>query len=199
MPRFFWFTYAVLWALVVALLVMVLLLYRQFGLMFIPGRRRVELGGLDIGAQAPRLAVDLMRSSGPLVLTWDAPERGPPTSGWIAIFASPHCPICRRLWTEGELEGVAAEWPSVEFVWIDSEVPAEGEPPAGWTAAVSPDESANTLMDVPVFPFAYAIVPGGTLRAKGLVNEAADLKRIAELAFPSSAADVEDRGERALA
>jgi hypothetical protein len=43
MSSLFWVTYIVLWILVVALVLMVVLLYRQFGLMLMPGRRRMSL------------------------------------------------------------------------------------------------------------------------------------------------------------
>ncbi len=58
MDSAFWLSYATLWLFVVVTMLMVLLLYRQFGLMLMPGRQRLELGGLDIGSVAPILPVE---------------------------------------------------------------------------------------------------------------------------------------------
>ncbi len=51
-------SYLALWAIVIALTLLVLLMYRQFGLLIMPGRLRASLAGLDTGAHVPTLAFD---------------------------------------------------------------------------------------------------------------------------------------------
>jgi hypothetical protein len=185
MSSFFWITYSLLWLLVAALLLLVLLLYRQYGLMLMPGRRRVELGGLDLGSHAPEIPVEFRGSSDPPILTWDRTAPSDTFAGWIVLFSSPHCPICKRLWEEEELDQAALAWPQLEFVWVDAEPRADEHRPAHWRVALSPDETANQAMEVPAYPFAFAIEAGGIIRAKGLVNDLDDLQRVADMGFPA--------------
>jgi hypothetical protein len=53
----FWFSYAVLWIIVIMLSLLVLLLYRQFGLTYMSGQRRINMQGLDVGARAPSFSL----------------------------------------------------------------------------------------------------------------------------------------------
>lgn len=183
MKALFWSSYAILWLLVIVLAGGVLLLYRQFGLMLMPGSRRADLAGLDVGAKAPPLALDFLQNGRAPVLDWDGSESGSPRAGWVVVFANPGCSICRGLWdAASDLGTLAHKWPALEFVWIDGR-PREGDPPQGWTVAVSEDQRASEAMDVPVFPFVYAIEPGGIVSAKRLVNEPEHLSLLVDEAF----------------
>jgi hypothetical protein len=182
MNSLFWTSYAALWVLVAILVVMVLLLYRQFGLMLIPGRQRADLAGLDIGATAPPLELDFPMGDGPPVLAWRSADLHQAQLGWLALFANPQCPICERLWEAKPLRKLADAWPNVEFIWIDAH-PRLDAPPTGWSLAVSENQAASKVMEVPVFPFAYAIKPGGIIAGKRLVNEPEYLDLLLEDAF----------------
>lgn len=199
MKTLFWTSYGVLWVLAVLLVVAVLLIYRQFGLMLIPGSRRADLAGLDIGAKAPPLALDFFQDARPSVLTWDPSELKKSQAGWVVLFASPTCSICESIWKGGHaLREVASSWPDVEFIWIDARWRAS-EPPRGWLMAVSEDHLASDAMDVPVFPFAYAITAGGEVAAKRLVNEPEHLGLLAGEAFGRNRGITGDDGSEALA
>jgi hypothetical protein len=55
MTLVFWITYGVLWIILALVAILVILLYRQFGLLLMPGGRRISYGGLDIDASVPVL------------------------------------------------------------------------------------------------------------------------------------------------
>lgn len=178
MSEAFWASYALLWVLVAVLTLLVLLLYRQFGLMFMPNKERLALAGRDLGSRAPDfelLAVD----GAALHLSWGVTGGGPQPR--FLLFAAPTCPLCARVWNA--VETLALEWPMVEFVWIDGDGPgvgeehdARGSAPAGWLVTQSPGEAAHSAMSVPGFPYGYTIAADGRVLAKGLVNDRSDVE-----------------------
>jgi hypothetical protein len=178
MSEVFWATYAVLWLFVVVLVILVLLLYRQFGLMLMPGVRRANLAGLDIDAVAPPISLEFRDNGRAPILSWSAPELGEGHVAWVALFGNANCSVCKRLWQKDDLAELARSWPSAEWLWIDSRW-RPTESPFGWTVAVSEAGFAADVMDVPVFPYVYVIKPGGAVLAKGLVNSAHDLNLVA--------------------
>lgn len=183
MSSFFWITYAVQWLFIVVLVVMVLLLYRQFGLMLMSGSGRANLGGLDIGKPAPALPLQMIDEPGTPVFTWNGSEDGAHPNR-IVLLANPQCPICEGLWSAPDLERLATARGDLQWLWIDSRSRSAPRP-TGWSFAISEDNSAADAMDVPVFPFAYAIDSDGIIAAKRLVNTADDLDLLAQEAFPS--------------
>lgn len=179
MDGLFLTSYIVLWVIVICLLLLVLLLYRQFGVMLMPGRRRIELQGLDIGERPPELLVDYPRESRTSLLTWDSKSNG--KTATLVIVAEPSCPICKGLLAEGRLESVPRRRRDVEFVWLDEKSPVKG-PPQNWTLAVAGDGSAARLLDVPGFPFAYVLGSEGDVLAKGLINSVEEVEQLVRIA-----------------
>jgi hypothetical protein len=182
MSGFFWATYVILWIFVVLLTLMVLLLYRQFGLSWMSGQRRLELAGLDVGATAPSLSVEAPGSTAELVLAWDGTGDGA-RQGWLGLFGQPTCPVCKHLWAN-EIAALPLAWQTIQFVWVDAEPPASPAP-LGWQVGVSADESAHAAMEVPGVPYAYVIGPDSRILAKGLVNTFGDVNALLEQAFGS--------------
>jgi hypothetical protein len=182
MSGFFWATYVILWTFVVLLTLMVLLLYRQFGLSWMRGQRRLELAGLDVGATAPPLSLEAPGSTAELVLAWDRTSDGA-RQGQLVLFGLPTCPICKHLWAD-EIAALPLAWQTIEFVWVDAE-PPNGPAPLGWQVGISADESAHAAMEVPGVPYAYVIGSGGRIVAKGLVNTFGDVNALLERAFGS--------------
>jgi hypothetical protein len=168
--RLFIVSYVTLWVVTASLLVLVLLLYRQFGIMLMPGRRRIELGGLDLGERAPELVVDLPHEDRSSLLTWDT------NGATLVVVAEPHCPICKNLLGEGGLESIPRQ-PGLDFVWLDEKRP-EQDLPTPWTVAVTADGSAARLLDVPGYPFAYVLGRDGKVLAKGLVNTSGEVEQL---------------------
>ncbi|MDP9203312.1 MAG: hypothetical protein M3P26_15465 [Gemmatimonadota bacterium] len=176
MTSFFWFTYVSLWALSILTLFGTLLLYRHLGTMLMSGRQRIELKGLDKGALTPALGLNDPEGK-PFILDWRLDPAGGKT-GWIVILASAHCPICSGLWEKDVPTEAAALWPDASLVWIDTELRSRPSEASSWTMATSGDGSAASMLEVPGFPFGYAIDATGRVAAKALVNNMADIGRL---------------------
>ena len=118
---------SLLWFAVIVLTVLVLLLYRQFGLAYMSGRARAAMQGLDLGARARPVALTGLDGSAhdidwsaatvpdapvPGATVPDATVPGAPVPGVTApaatvlVFAQPSCPIC------GDLAADAAGLPA---------------------------------------------------------------------------------------
>jgi hypothetical protein len=175
MTVLFWVTYGVLWVMMGVLVVLVLLLYRQFGLMIMPGSQRVSYGGLDVGSAAPVITV---RPAGrpEIAFDWSDPSPGDhPHEATFALFAMPGCPLCDALSFDETITTLDQKYPSVRFVWIDGTRDPVHQIPAGWTVAGSHHGDAHQAMELPGTPFAYLISNDRHVLAKGIVNNAADI------------------------
>lgn len=177
MTSLFWASYALLWLFVALLVVLVLLLYRQFGLAFMRGSDRINLQGIDLGARAPELDVSALATGEAHKLSWGYGDR---YAGRFLMFALPTCEICATLAPNvGELP---ARWPEIEFVWIDGLQPDEPTSTvrhvpstrAGWK--VSESTSAHVAMDVSAVPFAFVATQDGEVLAKQLINNEDDIE-----------------------
>jgi hypothetical protein len=147
---------SLLWVAVIVLTVLVLLLYRQFGLAYMSGRTRAGLQGLDLGARARPVALtaldgtarDIDWSSAPVLgaPVLGAPLPGSPVPGSpvpgspvpgspVPGATAPRAtvlvfaqPSCPIC---GELAADAASlpasWPASRFVWVDGTI--TGRPP----------------------------------------------------------------------
>ncbi len=182
MTSTFWVAFGVQWLVLVVLFVLVILLYRQFGLMIMPGSRRVGYGGLDVGARAPALSLKL---DGSREVVWDW---GPPKSAdairplaTLALFALAGCHICDELAGDHQasMAQIARQYPSVRFLWVEGLGETQPHPVSdGWTLALSPAREAHAAMDIPGSPFAYLISANARVLAKGLINHPQDVDSI---------------------
>jgi hypothetical protein len=163
-------SYLVLWALVLALIILVLLLYRQFGLILMPGRARTSLGGIDVGSKAPAIALRGPLGENMVVDGADSKPRA-------MLFASPGCPICRELGRDPELASFVRDTEEGDFIWIDRE-----PPPVlvsdNWMVGLDSDGAAGSVMDVPGYPFLYVLDRAGHVAAKGIVNTGEEIRTL---------------------
>ena len=192
---------SLLWFAVIVLTVLVLLLYRQFGLAYMSGRARAAMQGLDLGARARPVALTGLDGSAhdidwsaatvpdatvPDATVPDATVPGAPVPGVTApaatvlVFAQPSCPICGDL--AADAAGLPVSWPSSRFVWVDGTV--TGRPrravdsAPGWIVGTAQDDAVHAAWDVSGSPFAYVVGGNGRIAAKGVVNRAADVERL---------------------
>lgn len=171
-------SYLSLWVVVSILAILVVLLYRQIGLILMPGRQRTSLSGLDLGAVAPALGVRFVNRHRSPAIDWRAHQGEFAPSGWAILFATPECPICKGLLADGDVNGLADSRSDVEFVWLDSRpLPADVQP-AGWSVAVDSEGLAAAAMEVPGFPFLYVIDARGRVAAKGIVNSVDEIRTL---------------------
>ena len=172
-------SYVALWGLVVLLLILVLLLYRQYGRSLMETREGIELSGLSLNEKVPVLSVETSGGQ-PATVDWHSSPRAT-----AALFALPGCPVCEHLWHEESIVELAGIWSDVDFVWIDG--PADhldGRSQLdGWRFLRSPDKSAHQAAEVPASPYVYVVGNDSRVLAKGLINHSGQLSNMLAKAF----------------
>ena len=160
-------SYIVLWAAVLGLGVLVLLLYRQLGIMYLGTAEGVSRDGIEKGHTAP----DFTLSDQHGVVHRLKAYRGRPV---MILFGSPHCSPCRILLPQ--LHDWARSHPDVMVLWLNAASPEESlkfVSETGSTLPIVPFAPETNLMDsyrVRVTPFMFLLDENGVVRAKGLAN-----------------------------
>lgn len=162
-----------LYVLVCALVILVILLYREFGLVYVGSRRTHEMSGPPVGARAPEgLRAVSPEGDGPgLTLDWGAVHPGGVT---LLLLGGEACPLCEHLLHHLD-EALEPGLEDVRVLFIDKDpgdmpsfVPSS--PTGRWQHWRSADGSAHAAFDVEVSPFALVIDHEGIIRAKGIVT-----------------------------
>jgi methylamine dehydrogenase accessory protein MauD len=159
-------SFIVLWIIVLVQGVLIFLLYRQLGILYLGSASGVSRDGLAVGSKAPDF--QLPDSTGRVQSL--AQYRGRPV---VLVFGSAHCDPCRRL-----LPGLQdwADGPGRDFqvIWLNQASDAESRSFQAETGSTLPMLSYQTGVNddyrVRVTPFLFMIDRAGTIRAKGLVN-----------------------------
>jgi hypothetical protein len=174
---------ALLWALMALMSVLVVLLYRQFGLIYIGSRARLALTGLAVGAKAPDVAHLRMAGRG-FSWSWNAEVPG---RGTLVIFGQPQCLLCAEL--TPQLNNFADKWAHlVDLIFVE-----RGPLPAGpthdpanrtqWMYAEDPNGELHAAFDIEATPYAFAVDSARRVLAKGIVNGVSDLEGVLSLAL----------------
>jgi methylamine dehydrogenase accessory protein MauD len=165
-------SYILLWLLVFALFLLVFLLYRQLGVMYLGSAEGVSRDGLDRGAKAPDFSVTDQYGELHRLINY----RGKPA---VLLFGSPHCSPCRILLPQ--LHDWAKGHPEVGVLWLNAASPEESlkfVSDTGSSLPIAPYPPETNLMDsyrVRVTPFMFLLDEEGVVRAKGLVNTKAGM------------------------
>lgn len=170
-----------LWLLVIVLFLLVLLLYRQWGLSLVRPWDRYSQGGIDIGARTPDLT-EIVNAVDPESLAF-CEEWLSTTDPTLAVFAIPNCPVCTELKTGIESLEWGQRWPERRLVLIEK---VELEDTSGVLRTngylhirlTDPEDTHFKRFDVRQAPFAYVLSPDRTVQAKGLVNTLEDLEAL---------------------
>lgn len=166
MSTVFYSSYVALWVLAVVEAILLLLVYRHFGMMALGSIEGVQRDGLPIGTQAP--AIVGVTASG-------EDTRWEPTSerAQLALFASPGCEPCEQI-----IPALREIWSANQGLGIVSIVPGTAEsarllvdkfrPP--FTCLADDGSGAFDNYRVRVTPFAFVVDQEGRVLAKGLCN-----------------------------
>lgn len=160
-----------LWLVVIVLSILVVVLYRQFGLIYIGSRERIEETGLRVGSQAPDgIALNVEGRDGSWRWRLDGGLKAT-----FALMTAPDCSLCADLMPR--LNGVAEKWRGVvRLVAIDSSNLQEANwtrqlpPDRAWIHAVDTSGRMHHRLDVQATPFAFVVDANGMVADKGLVN-----------------------------
>lgn len=180
MSSLFLISYVVQWLVIVGLVALVTLLYRQFGLMLMPGTKRINLGGLDEGARAPAMVVRFSGQRDSLY-QWADPGRqnGASAHATCIVFAVPGCVICEGLSKDASnMAELAARHQDIRFLWVDSGEHPSHHLPDSWTVVSSVNSGAHLAMEIPATPFMYLVSSAGSVMTKGLVNQVSDIEAL---------------------
>lgn len=171
-----------LWMVVLGLTLLVLILYRQFGLLYLGSGGRVRLTGLTIGRKAPAGQAVLLDGE-PLLLDWTSPGPGRAS---LLIFGGPRCPICEQLLPQ--LDEAVSLWGSlVDVLFLDRHSTASSDSATRelpydrrWHYALSEDSSVYRDFDVEVSPYAFLVDDTGRVLNKRIVNSLDHLALVVE-------------------
>src|SRR5918997_4079087 len=179
MPTLFYVSYAALWLLLLTLGVLVLLLYRHFGMMSLGTLEGVQRDGLPIGSVAPGI-------SGVTAAGQDTgwqPQRGQPQ---LILFAAPDCEPCATVLPHVERLARAVNGD----LGIAAVVPGPRDEVARFAERYRPSfpclaedgSGAFTRYRVRVTPFGFVIGADGRVLAKGLCGDQVRLRGLLEAA-----------------
>jgi methylamine dehydrogenase accessory protein MauD len=167
-----------LWAVVLALGIVVVALARQIGILF---ERVAPMGALmtdsgpKIGEASPKFALQAVGSGKPLSI-------GAHTGRSLLIFfLSPTCPVCKKLLP------VLRSAQKAEKGWLDIVLASDGEAPKheafiashkldGFPYVLSSD--LGIAYRVSRLPYGVVLDGEGTVRAKGLINNREQLESL---------------------
>jgi len=195
MSAVFWVSYGALWLLVLVMGVLLLLLYRHFGMMSLGTLEGVQRDGLPVGSEAPPIGGITAAGNDE---GWE-PRRG---RSELLVFASPDCEPCKtvmpavnRLATAaGDELGVTAVVPgpreSVE------RLVAQYDPP--YLCFAEDGSGAFNRFRVRVTPFAFVVGADGRVLAKGLCNDPARLRELLSAGGLEAAAQAVGPGAQPL-
>ncbi|OOC61939.1 thioredoxin fold domain-containing protein [Paenibacillus ihbetae] len=170
MNTFFWISYIILWLLVVPLVLLNLVLFRQLGIMVMGTARGVNQSGIPVGRKLPEaITTDLQGGS------WST-SRLAGTSA-ILLFGSPTCKECAQIIPDFTRIAKKHQVKPVLLLFSSAEHAASYVSTIGYAdeAVLVTPELARQL-DVQVTPYAYAVDGSGVIRHKGLVNSREQLE-----------------------
>jgi len=160
-----------LWIVVIVLSILVIVLYRQFGLIYIGSRARIEQTGLPAGRRAPE-AVPLQVEGRSVAWSWHTDGE---LRGTVAVMSTVECELCAELLPR--LNQVADRWRGVFRFLVVDRVMGDGNGPVrqlpdprSWIYALDPEAAMHESLDVEATPFVFVLDHTGTVLAKGIVN-----------------------------
>jgi methylamine dehydrogenase accessory protein MauD len=187
MPGLFVASYVVLWIVVIVLAVLVVLMYRHFGMMSMGTLEGVQRDGLPVGSMAPTIGG--ITAEG-VDRAWE-PKTGKPQ---LLLFAAPDCEPCATMMPIVNKMARSAAGEKLDFSAV---VPGPRPEVVRMTQLYNPPypviaedgSGAFNRFRVRVTPFGFIIGADGRVLAKGLCGDASRLKDLLEAAGLEDLAD----------
>lgn len=174
MNSFFWISYAILWILVVPLVILNLVLFRQLGIMVMGTARGVNQSGIPVGNKMPRATTTTLQGA-----KWSTGELiGRPS---LMLFGSPTCKECAEILPDFQRIAMMNNVKPILLLFSSADLALDYVRKIAYDdeVLIVSSEFANHL-DVQVTPYAYAVDANGTIRHKGLVNSREQLEAYAK-------------------
>jgi len=165
-------SFIVLWVIVILEGVLILLLYRQLGILYLGTASGVSRDGLAVGAKAPDFS--LPTADGRTVSLNSLRGRNV-----LLLFGSTHCEPCRRL-LPGLEEFAGREGRDFQVLWLNQGTMEDTQAFLAETGSpltmLTFREGLNDDYRVRVTPFLFMIDGNGVIKAKGLANTKAQVE-----------------------
>ncbi|WP_211750379.1 methylamine dehydrogenase [Paenibacillus sp. Marseille-Q4541] len=164
MSTFFWVSYLILWLLVIPLVILNLVLFRQLGIMIMGTARGVNQSGIPVGKRLPVATTFHIDGT-----EWSTDELLGTSA--LILFGSPTCRECAEILPDFHRIAELNQVKPVLMLFSTPELASDYVRKIQYNddVYIVSSELAHHL-DVQVTPFAYAIDPRGVIRHKGLVN-----------------------------
>ncbi|HEX6289735.1 MAG TPA: redoxin domain-containing protein [Herpetosiphonaceae bacterium] len=177
MSTFFWASYVALWLLIVPLVILNLLLFRQVGIMVMGTARGVNQSGIPAGRRLP--AVNSVTIHGK---PWSSESvKGRPH---VLLFGSTTCKECSAIMPDLSRVQTMFGVQPILLMFSDIEQSAKYAERHNLSYdVIIASQELGAKFDVEVSPFAYGVDSQGIIRAKGLVNSRRQLEAIAQAAL----------------
>lgn len=178
MSVLFWISYGVMWILLLGLLLLMLLVFRQFGLVYLKTADGVSRGGIPVGTVIPDLQFSAL--SGSKVQLSDYAQQP-----LLLLFTAPTCAPCEEL--KPHLKQFLERYPALGTVIFSMHEKVEESERfvrdwgvRGVIVPLTDRTMYETRFDGQVTPFAFLLDGNRKVVAKGLVNKMEDLERLLE-------------------
>lgn len=164
-------SYYVLWGVALTQTVLIIILFRQLGIVYLrlgPRPAATILSGPEIGSQVPSFELSL--SDGSILKLGASMEKS-----LLMVFTVPNCPTCQVL-----LPGVAklrrVEKKHLEVILITNAEQVE----KGWNNGVPLVQSPTLFDDLKIrnTPYGVIVSTEGIVRAKGIINHIEHLESL---------------------
>lgn len=174
MNTFFLISYALLWLLVIPLVLLNLVLFRQLGIMVMGTARGINQSGLPIGKMIPK--VDGLKTDGTPWSTSDLLGQS-----HILFFGSTTCSECRDIMPY--LAQMKEKYNVTPVLMLFSELDMAKKYVKENNIShevVLANNFISDKLDVTATPFAYAVDENGVIQSKGLINTLQQLESTAQ-------------------
>ena len=185
MSSLFISSYIVLWVVVICLSFLMLLVYRQFGLVYLKTSEGVARGGLKIGTTVPDLSLKTSFNKEIKLSQYTDPV--------VLLFTSPSCGPCKKLLSN--LNDLIIEFPKLNIIVFSIDTKVEDSLP-NVRCPIIPIEDRKLFEEVfkgEVTPFGFLIDENRKVLSKGIINDNNSIKFLFDTSKKKNLKDVIDQ------
>lgn len=172
METLFISSYIVLWVVVISLSFLMLLVYRQFGLVYLKTAEGVSRGGLNIGSTVPDLSFNTSFNNELKLSQYKDPV--------VLLFTSPSCGPCKKLLSN--LNDLIIEFPKLNIVVFSIDTKKEDILPNLRCPVIALEDRKlfEEVFKGEVTPFGFLLDENTKVVSKGIINDNNSIKFLFE-------------------
>ncbi len=166
----FYTSYIVLWALVVGLSLLMLLVFRQFGIVYLKSSDGVARSGIRIGTNVPDLTLTTKNGNDINLSKYTEPV--------VLLFTSPGCGPCKQLLAK--LNDYLIEYPKMNIIVFSNDTNTDDVLP-NLRCPIIPLPDRKLYEEVfkgEVTPFAFLLDENRKVVSKGVVSDMSSIENL---------------------